>query len=117
MDTARLRESFARVAMHGDEATIVSDVEDTGPLTEFPQTLGRDHRKAGTIAAPYEPVGNSLLATLAHFSGPARTPELAADWVEANGLVAKATTERLSPLGVPATQVHVEDFGWSEPCP
>ena len=115
MDTARLKESFARVAMHGDEvalffysdlflrhpetrdmfpvsmadqrghllralATIVSDVENTGQLTDFLQALGRDHRKFGTLAAHYEPVGTSLLATLAHFSGPAWTPELAADW-------------------------------------
>ena len=29
----------------------------------------------------------------------------------------EAMTERFSSLGVPATQVHVEDFGWSEPCP
>jgi NAD(P)H-flavin reductase len=29
----------------------------------------------------------------------------------------EAMTERLSSLDVPATQVHVEDFGWSEPCP
>jgi hypothetical protein len=29
----------------------------------------------------------------------------------------EALTGRLACLGVPATQVHVEDFGWSEPCP
>ena len=128
MDTARLKESFARVAMHGDEvalffysdlflrhpetrdmfpvsmaeqrghllralATVVSDVENTSQLTEFLQALGRDHRKFGTLAAHYEPVGSSLLATLAHFSGPVWTPELAADWVAAYGLVAKVMTE------------------------
>ena len=128
MDTARLKESFARVAMHGDEvalffysdlflrhpetrdmfpvsmaeqrghllralATIVSDVEDTGRLTDFLQALGRDHRKFGTVAAHYEPVGISLLATLAHFSGSAWTPELAADWQEAFALVSSVMTE------------------------
>ncbi len=128
MDTARLKESFARVAMHGDEvalyfyadlflrhpetrdlfpvsmaeqrrhllqalATIVSDVEDGARLTAFLQALGRDHRKFGTLAAHYEPVGTSLLATLAHFSGPAWTPELAADWEAAYGLVASIMTE------------------------
>lgn len=128
MDTSRLKESFARVAMHGDEvalffysdlflrhpetrdmfpvsmaeqrghllgalATIVSDVENTGQLTDFLQALGRDHRKFGTLAAHYEPVGSSLLATLAHFSGPAWTPELAADWETAYGLVANVMTE------------------------
>jgi NAD(P)H-flavin reductase len=29
----------------------------------------------------------------------------------------QAMTDRLSSLGVPESQVHVEDFGWSEPCP
>jgi NAD(P)H-flavin reductase/hemoglobin-like flavoprotein len=128
LDTARLKESFARVAMHGDEvalyfysdlflrhpetrdlfpvsmadqrrhllqalATIVSDVENTGRLAAFLQTLGRDHRKFGTLAAHYKPVGTSLLATLAHFSGTGWTPELAADWRAAYGLVAKVMTE------------------------
>lgn len=128
MDTARLKESFARVAMHGDEvalyfysdlflrhpetrdlfpvsmaeqrrhllqalATIVSDVENTGSLTAFLQALGRDHRKFGALAAHYEPVGASLLVTLAHFSGTDWTPELAADWQAAYGLVAKVMTE------------------------
>ena len=128
MDIARLKESFARVAMHGDEvalffysdlflrhpemrdlfgvsmaalrghllealATIVSDVEDTDRLTAFLQALGRDHRKFGTLPAHYEPVGASLLTTLAHFDGPDWTPELADDWQAAYGLVAKIMTE------------------------
>jgi NAD(P)H-flavin reductase/hemoglobin-like flavoprotein len=137
-DTARLQESFARVAMHGDEvalyfysdlflklpeirgmfpvsmaeqrrhllqalATIVSDVADGERLTAFLQALGRDHRKFGTLAAHYEPVGASLLATLAHFSGPDWSPELAADWEAAYGVAAKimieaaAADEKVSP--------------------
>ncbi len=128
MDTARLKESFARVAMHGDEvalffysdlflrhpetrdmfpvsmaaqrghllqalATIVSDVENTDQFTTFLQGLGRDHRKFGTLAGHYGPVGTSLLATLAHFSGADWTPELAADWQAAYGVIAKVMTE------------------------
>jgi NAD(P)H-flavin reductase/hemoglobin-like flavoprotein len=128
LDTARLKESFARVAQHGDEvalffysdlflrhpetrdlfpvsmsqqrdhllqalATIVSDVENTERLQTFLQDLGRDHRKFGTLAAHYGPVGTSLLATLAHFSGPAWTPDLAADWQTAYALVAKIMRE------------------------
>jgi NAD(P)H-flavin reductase/hemoglobin-like flavoprotein len=128
LDIARLRESFARVAMHGDDvalffysdlflrhpemrdlfgvsmaalrghlldalATIVSDVEDSDRLTAFLQALGRDHRKFDTIPAHYEPVGASLLTTLAHFSGPDWTPELAADWQAAYDLAAKVMTE------------------------
>ena len=127
MDTERLKESFARVALHGDEvplffysdlflrhpetrdmfpvsmaaqrdhlvqalARIVSDVENLGQLTPFLRELGRDHRKFGALAAHYAPVGASLLATLAHFSGPDWTPELDADWQEAYGLVAQVMT-------------------------
>ena len=129
MDTARLKESFARVAMHGDEVALFfySDLflrhpetrdlfpvsmaaqrdhllagagQDRRPTSTTPsssrpflQELGRDHRKFGTLADHYEPVGASLLATLAHFSGPDWTPELAADWQAAYGLVAEVMTE------------------------
>jgi NAD(P)H-flavin reductase/hemoglobin-like flavoprotein len=128
LDAARLKESFARVATHGEEvalyfysdlflrhpetrdlfpvsmdeqrrhllhalATIVADVDDRVRLTAFLQALGRDHRKFGTLDAHYEPVGTSLLATLAHFSGTEWTPELAADWQAAYGLVAAVMTE------------------------
>ena len=149
MDTARLKESFKRVAMHGDEvalffysdlflrhpetrdlfpvsmaaqrdrllqalATIVADVENTGRFTAFLQALGRDHRKFGTLAGHYEPVGASLLATLAHFSGPDWTPELAADWQTAYSLVAKimsdaaAEDERVNPAFWEATVLSHE---------
>jgi len=128
VDTARLKESFARVAMHGDEvalffysdlflrhpetremfpismaaqrdhllqalARIVSDVENVAQLKAFLQGLGRDHRKFGTLTHHYEPVGTSLLATLAHFSGEHWTPELAAEWQAAYGLIAQIMTE------------------------
>ncbi len=128
MDAARLKENFARVAMHGDEvalffysdlflrhpetrdlfpvsmaaqrdhllqalAGIVADLDNAERLTQFLRGLGRDHRKFGTLAGHYKPVGTSLLATLAHFSGPAWTPELAADWQSAYALMAKVMTE------------------------
>jgi NAD(P)H-flavin reductase/hemoglobin-like flavoprotein len=128
LDTARLRASFERVAMHGDEvalffysdlflrhpetrdmfpvsmaaqrdrllqalARIVADVENADQLTAFLQALGRDHRKFGTLAEHYEPVGASLLATLAHFSGPEWTPELAAEWQEAYRVVSTIMSE------------------------
>jgi NAD(P)H-flavin reductase/hemoglobin-like flavoprotein len=128
LDTARLKESFARVAMHGDEvalffysdlflrypetremfpvsmasqrdhllqalARIVSDVDSLDQLTSYLQTLGRDHRKFGVTAEHYEPVGTSLLATLAHFSGQHWTPELAAEWQAAFGLVSQVMTD------------------------
>jgi NAD(P)H-flavin reductase/hemoglobin-like flavoprotein len=122
LDVVRLRESFARVAMHGDElplffysdlfikhpevrdlfpvsmatqrshlvdalVKIVSQVGSIDDLTAFLQGLGRDHRKFGAVAEHYGAVGASLLATLEHFSGPAWTPELAADWKAAYDLI------------------------------
>ena len=123
LDVAQLRESFARVAMHGDElplffysdlfikhpevrdlfpismatqrahlvgalVKIVSQVDSVDELAEFLKGLGRDHRKFGAVAEHYGAVGASLLATLEHFSGPAWTPELAADWKAAYELIA-----------------------------
>lgn len=123
MDVARLRESFARVAMHGDElplffysdlfikhpetrelfpvsmatqrghfvdalVKIVSRADSVDDLTAFLQGLGRDHRKFGAVAEHYDAVGSSLLTTIQHFSGPAWTPELAADWRAAYELIA-----------------------------
>jgi NAD(P)H-flavin reductase/hemoglobin-like flavoprotein len=128
LDVARLRESFARVTMHGDElplffysdlfikhpearelfpvsmatqrghfvdalVKIVSRADSVDELTVFLQGLGRDHRKFGAVAEHYDVVGSSLLATLEHFSGPAWTPELAADWSAAYELIASVMTE------------------------
>jgi NAD(P)H-flavin reductase/hemoglobin-like flavoprotein len=127
LDVVRLRESFARVAMHGEELPlffysdlfikhpevremfpvsmaaqrgnfvdalmkIVSQVDRVDDLTAFLQGLGRDHRRFGAVAGHYEAVGASLLATLEHFSGPAWTPELAADWQAAYDLVGSIMT-------------------------
>jgi NAD(P)H-flavin reductase/hemoglobin-like flavoprotein len=131
LDIVRLRESFARVAMHGDElplffysdlfikhpevrdlfpvsmeaqrghlvdalVKIVSQVDSVAELTEFLQGLGRDHRKFGAVAEHYDAVGASLLTTLRHFSGPAWTPELAADWRAAYELIGSVMTEAAS---------------------
>lgn len=127
LDVVRLRESFARVAMHGDElplffysdlfikhpevrelfpvsmtaqrghlvdalVKIVSQVDNVNDLTAFLQGLGRDHRKFGAVAEHYDAVGDSLLATLEHFSGPAWSPELAADWKAAYELIGSVMT-------------------------
>ncbi len=66
---------------------IVSQVDNVDALTTFLQGLGRDHRKFGVIADHYEAVGDSLLTTLQHFSGPMWTQELAADWRAAYELI------------------------------
>ncbi|HYS33078.1 MAG TPA: globin domain-containing protein [Streptosporangiaceae bacterium] len=123
MDTLRLKDSFSRIAMFGDEVPlffysdlfikhpevrdmfpismkaqrehligalgqIVAQVDRLDDLGVFLQGLGRDHRKFGALAEHYDVVGDSLLATLAHFAGDTWTPELASDWSEAYGLVA-----------------------------
>jgi NAD(P)H-flavin reductase/hemoglobin-like flavoprotein len=72
---------------------IVAKVDDLDELVPFLQQLGRDHRKFGTLAEHYPAVGASLLATLEHFAGDEWTPELAADWAAAYGLVAQVMSE------------------------
>ena len=71
---------------------IVSDVEHADALGGYLQDLGREHRKFGAIAEYYPHVGTSLMATVAHFNGPAWTPELAADWKAAYDLIAQVMT-------------------------
>ena len=67
---------------------IVAKVDDLDTLVPFLQQLGRDHRKFGALAAHYPAVGASLLTTLEHYAGEDWTPELAADWAAAYGVVA-----------------------------
>lgn len=69
--------------------TIVSSADRIEEIAPFIQELGRDHRKFGALAEHFGPVGESLLATLAHFSGPDWTPELAEDWSAAYQIIAK----------------------------
>jgi NAD(P)H-flavin reductase len=65
-------------------------------VVPFLQQLGRDHRKYGVTDEHYGWVGASLLATLRHFLGEeAWTPDLAADWTAAYGLVAQVMTEAM----------------------
>jgi NAD(P)H-flavin reductase len=71
----------------------VSRADRIEEIAPFIQALGRDHRKFGALAGHFGPVGESLLATLAHFSGPDWTPELAADWSAAYELIAKVMTD------------------------
>jgi NAD(P)H-flavin reductase len=65
------------------------DVAHIDALGGYLQDLGREHRKFGAVAGYYPYVRASLLATLAHFNGPAWTPELAAGWKAAYDLVAE----------------------------
>jgi NAD(P)H-flavin reductase len=128
LDPERLKQSFARVAAHGDEVPlffyshlflnhpelrglfpvsmsaqrdrlvgalgrIISEAADTDRLVPFLQGLGRDHRKFGTLAEHYPAVGQSLLATLAYFSGNMWTADLAGEWTEAYTLIAQVMSE------------------------
>ena len=72
---------------------IVSNVDVTGELLPFVQQLGRDHRKFGVIAEHFPAVGDALVSTLAYFLGDQWTDELAQDWTEAFGVVAKVMIE------------------------
>jgi len=67
---------------------IVASVDRADDLQAFLRDLGRDHRKFGVLADHYGAVGASLLATFAHFSGDAWTPELEADWTGAYETIA-----------------------------
>ena len=69
---------------------IVTNVDQVDQLVPYLQDLGRDHRKFGTLTAHYPAVGEALLTTLRHFSGPAWTDKLAANWAAAYGVVAGA---------------------------
>lgn len=72
---------------------VVSNVDNLDALAPFLQQLGRDHRKFTVTAEHYPAVGSSLLTTLEHFLGADWTPELAADWEAAFGLVASVMKE------------------------
>lgn len=72
---------------------IVSDVSNHDALLPFLRSLGRDHRKFGTVAEHYPAVGASLIATLRHFNGPLWTEDLANDWTTAYGVIAQVMTD------------------------
>lgn len=72
---------------------VVSSIDQFDAVVPMVQQLGRDHRKFGVQAEHYPAVGQALLATLEYFLADQWTPELAADWTEAYGLVAKVMLE------------------------
>jgi NAD(P)H-flavin reductase/hemoglobin-like flavoprotein len=72
---------------------IVELVDDPDNLVRFCARLGRDHRKFGALNGHYPAVGACLLDSLARFAGPAWSPELAAAWTHAYGLVAHVMSQ------------------------
>lgn len=67
---------------------IVTHIDRLAEIEPYLADLGRDHRKFGTLTDHSPAVGQALLATLAHFSGPAWTDTLAANWSAAYVAVA-----------------------------
>jgi NAD(P)H-flavin reductase/hemoglobin-like flavoprotein len=72
---------------------VVSSADQLEAVVPVLQQLGRDHRKFGAVDTHYPAVGEALLATLEHFLGDLWTPELAADWTAAYGVVAQVMTD------------------------
>src|SRR5258708_18572120 len=72
----------------GALAQIVGQVDRVDDLTLFLEGVGREPRKFGALAEHYDVVGDSLLATLAHFAGDTWTSELASAGRDAYSLVA-----------------------------
>ncbi|WP_406864184.1 globin domain-containing protein [Streptomyces sp. HUAS MG47] len=67
---------------------IVDLVDDPENLVRFCGHLGRDHRKFGTVREHFPAVGACLLDSLARYAGDAWTPDIAAAWTKAYGIVA-----------------------------
>jgi NAD(P)H-flavin reductase/hemoglobin-like flavoprotein len=67
---------------------VVSRVDDLDAVVPMLQQLGRDHRRFSVVAEHYPAVGEALLATLEHFSGPEWDQDLAREWTAAYGIVA-----------------------------
>lgn len=90
-----LREMFPvsmanqRDKLFGALGHIVSNVDKLDEVTGFIQQLGRDHRRFAVLPEHYSAVGASLLAALKQFLGDTWTPNVAADWSEAYGEIAK----------------------------
>jgi NAD(P)H-flavin reductase/hemoglobin-like flavoprotein len=81
---------------------IVSTVGDSGAVVPFLRGLGRDHRKFGTAPEHYPAVGESLIATLRHFSGDDWNDELAGEWAAAYGVIADVMTQAAAEDAGPA---------------
>jgi NAD(P)H-flavin reductase/hemoglobin-like flavoprotein len=72
---------------------IVSRVDDTDALVPYVAQLGRDHRRFDVQPEHYPAVGEALLTTLEHFLGDEWTPQVAADWRAAYGVLAQVMVD------------------------
>jgi hemoglobin-like flavoprotein len=93
-----LRELFpVSMAVQSDRfvtalGSLTANVANLAGITPFVQRLGRDHRRFGVRSEHYPPVGEALLATLAHFLGDEWTDPLAEDWTKAFTIVTDVMT-------------------------
>lgn len=81
---------------------IVTNVDRLDELQPYLAGLGRDHRRFGAVADHYPAVGEALLATLAHVTGPDWTRAQAAHWSAAYARVARAMTDGAAAAAGPA---------------
>jgi NAD(P)H-flavin reductase/hemoglobin-like flavoprotein len=90
--------------------SVVSNVDNLDDVIPLLEQLGRDHRRFSVITEHYSAVGASLLATLKRYLGSSWTPELAATWSEAYGIVAKvmvAAAEQHEDVGPASWEAEV----------
>jgi NAD(P)H-flavin reductase/hemoglobin-like flavoprotein len=72
---------------------VISQVDNTDALVPYVAQLGRDHRRFDVRPEHYPAVGEALLTTLEHFLGDEWTPEVAADWQAAYGVLAQVMVD------------------------
>ena len=87
---------------------IVSSVDDLDALAPYLRQLGADHRRFAVEPDGYPAVGRALLETLAHFLGELWTEELAADWIQAYGLIAHVMQEGAAALAGSPSVWHAD---------
>ena len=69
---------------------IVGDIEHFDNAVGYLERLGRGHqRRLGVLPEHYPAVGDSLIATLRHFSGAMWTPEIERNWMAAYDLISQ----------------------------
>jgi len=78
---------------------LVSCADDLDAVAPLLRQLGRDHRRFGVARDHYAAVGDALLATLEHFSGPAWSDELARDWAAAYQTAAQVMSDAADAAG------------------
>ena len=90
---------------------IVSQVDSVTELTAFLGGTGPRSPEVRAAAEHYDAAGASLLATIEHFSGPAWTPDLAADWKTAYELIGSIMIAFSARRREPAAPLVARDGG------